>query len=131
MARVTVQDCENKAETRFALVVLCAERAHNIRSGAPITIERNNDKDPVVALREIALGHVTAESLEETLIAKSQKFNKVDTPEATVTMTEDLEKEHEFEYLADSNEFYINEDEDLSFDQDVELSDEGDHFAND
>jgi DNA-directed RNA polymerase subunit omega len=82
MARVTVEDCVDKVENRFELVLLASHRARMISSGAPLTIERDNDKNPVVALREIADQSIAPEDLKEDLIHSLQKFVEVDEPEA-------------------------------------------------
>lgn len=82
MARVTVEDCIDKVENRFELVLLAGHRARMISSGAPLTVERDNDKNPVVALREIAEQTVNPEDLKEELIHSLQKFVEVDEPEA-------------------------------------------------
>ncbi|MFV0281736.1 MAG: DNA-directed RNA polymerase subunit omega [Rhodoblastus sp.] len=84
MARVTVEDCIEKVENRFDLVLLAAHRARTISSGQPITIDRDNDKNPVVALREIADGTLTPADLEEDFIHSLQKHVEVDEPEAEV-----------------------------------------------
>ena len=80
MARVTVEDCIDKVENRFDLVLLAAHRARMISSGAPITVERDNDKNPVVALREIAEG-ADLDELRTLLIRGLQKHVEVDEPE--------------------------------------------------
>jgi DNA-directed RNA polymerase subunit omega len=82
MARVTVEDCVDKVENRFELVLLASHRARMISSGAPLTIDRDNDKNPVVALREIADQSIAPEDLKEDLIHSLQKFVEVDEPEA-------------------------------------------------
>ncbi|MCC0006051.1 MAG: DNA-directed RNA polymerase subunit omega [Methylobacteriaceae bacterium] len=82
MARVTVEDCIEKVENRFDLVLLSAHRARMISSGQPITVDRDNDKNPVVALREIADGTLTPADLEEDFIHSLQKHVEVDEPEA-------------------------------------------------
>jgi DNA-directed RNA polymerase subunit omega len=82
MARVTVEDCVDKVENRFELVLLASHRARMISSGAPLTIDRDNDKNPVVALREIADQTIAPEDLKEDLIHSLQKFVEVDEPEA-------------------------------------------------
>ena len=82
MARVTVEDCIEKVENRFDLVLLSAHRARMISSGQQITVDRDNDKNPVVALREIADGTLTPEDLEEDFIHSLQKHVEVDEPEA-------------------------------------------------
>lgn len=81
MARVTVEDCVEKVPNRFQLVLLASQRARSISSGEGITIERDNDKNPVVALREIAEDAIPAEVLEEELISSMQKHIEVDEPE--------------------------------------------------
>jgi DNA-directed RNA polymerase subunit omega len=81
MARVTVEDCVQKVPSRFELVLLAAQRAREISSGAPLTIDRDNDKDPVVALREIADGTVTPEELRESRIRAMQRYVERDEPE--------------------------------------------------
>ena len=68
MARVTVEDCILNVPNRFELVLISAQRAKQIGSGNPLTIDRDNDKDPVVALREIADKTVSLEGLEEDLV---------------------------------------------------------------
>ena len=82
MARVTVEDCIEKVENRFDLVLLAAHRARMISSGQQITVDRDNDKNPVVALREIADATLTPEDLEEDFIHSLQKHVEVDEPEA-------------------------------------------------
>ena len=74
MARVTVEDCIDKVTNRFELVMVAAQRARKIGSGAPLTIERDNDKNPVVALREIAGETVEVETLKEELIRSHQRM---------------------------------------------------------
>lgn len=81
MARVTVEDCVDKVENRFDLVLLASHRARMISSGSEITIDRDNDKNPVVALREIADETVSPSDLKEELIHTLQKYVEVDEPE--------------------------------------------------
>lgn len=81
MARVTVEDCIDKVDNRFDLVLLAAHRARTISSGAQLTIDRDNDKNPVVALREIAEETVSPEDLREELVHSLQKYVEVDEPE--------------------------------------------------
>ena len=81
MARVTVEDCVDKVENRFELVLLAGHRARMIASGAPLTVDRDNDKNPVVALREIADQTIAPEDLKEDLIHSMQKYVEVDEPE--------------------------------------------------
>ena len=82
MARVTVEDCIDKVENRFELVLLASHRARMIASGSSILVQRDNDKNPVVALREIADEKLTPEDLKEDLIHSLQKHVEVDEPEA-------------------------------------------------
>lgn len=81
MARVTVEDCIEKVPNRFELVLMSAHRARMISSGAAITVDRDNDKNPVVALREIGDGTISPEDLQEDLIHSLQKYVEVDEPE--------------------------------------------------
>ncbi|RCL00960.1 MAG: DNA-directed RNA polymerase subunit omega [Candidatus Tokpelaia sp. JSC188] len=81
MARVTVEDCIDKVENRFELVLLAGHRARQISQGMPITIKRDNDKNPVVALREIADETLSHADLKESLIHSLQKHVEIDEPE--------------------------------------------------
>lgn len=81
MARVTVEDCIDKVDNRFELVLLASHRARMISSGSQLTIDRDNDKNPVVALREIADETISPEDLKEDLIHSMQKYVEVDEPE--------------------------------------------------
>jgi DNA-directed RNA polymerase subunit omega len=81
MARVTVEDCIDKVDNRFELVLLAGHRARQISQGASITIDRDNDKNPVVALREIADETLSPGDLKEDLIHSLQKHVEVDEPE--------------------------------------------------
>ena len=84
MARVTVEDCVDKIENRFDLVLLASHRARMISSGAAIAVARDNDKNPVVALREIADSRFAPEDMREDLIHSLQKHVEVDEPEPEV-----------------------------------------------
>lgn len=81
MARVTVEDCIDKVESRFELVLLAAHRAREISGGEPLTIERDRDKNPVVALREIAEETILPADVREELIHSLQKYVEVDEPD--------------------------------------------------
>ncbi|HKL46277.1 MAG TPA: DNA-directed RNA polymerase subunit omega [Roseovarius sp.] len=81
MARVTTEDCVDKVPNRFDLVMLAAHRAREISSGSPLTVDRDNDKNPVVALREIAEETQSADDLRERLIESNQSQIEVDEPE--------------------------------------------------
>ncbi len=81
MARATVEDCVDKVPNRFELVMLAAHRAREVASGSPLTVDRDNDKNPVVALREIAEETQSADELRERLIESHQTQIEVDEPE--------------------------------------------------
>ena len=81
MARVTVEDCTDKVPNRFDLVLLAAHRAREISSGSELTVDRDKDKNPVVALREIADETITSAELQEAAIASLQRQIEVDEPE--------------------------------------------------
>ncbi|MDE2355518.1 MAG: DNA-directed RNA polymerase subunit omega [Alphaproteobacteria bacterium] len=76
MARVTVEDCVEKVPNRFSLVLLSANRARAIAAGSALTLDRDNDKNPVVALREIAEDTVNPEDLKETLVSSLQRVDE-------------------------------------------------------
>jgi DNA-directed RNA polymerase subunit omega len=81
MARVTVEDCVDKIPNRFDLVLLASQRARQISAGAELTIDRDRDKNPVVALREIAEETVTPDELNEAVVSGLQRF-RVDDEDA-------------------------------------------------
>ncbi len=81
MARVTVEDCVLKVPNRFELVLLAAQRAREITSGAPLSVDRDDDKNPVVALREIAEETVGLDHLQESLVRGMQKHIEIEEPE--------------------------------------------------
>jgi DNA-directed RNA polymerase subunit omega len=85
MARVTVEDCIDKVPNRFELVLLAAHRGRMISQGAPLTVDRDNDKNPVVALREVAEETVRADDLREDYVHSLQKHVEVDEPEESET----------------------------------------------
>ncbi|MEX3008145.1 DNA-directed RNA polymerase subunit omega [Hoeflea sp. TYP-13] len=95
MARVTVEDCIDKVDNRFDLVLLASHRARQVSQGAMITVDRDNDKNPVVALREIADETLSPGDLKEDLIHSLQKHVEVDEPEpdpATLLAAEQVEE---------------------------------------
>ena len=83
MARVTVEDCVLKVPNRFELVLLAAQRAREITAGAPLTLDRDDDKNPVVALREIADETVGLDHLRGSVVRGMQKHVEIDEPEET------------------------------------------------
>ncbi len=102
MARVTVEDCVEKVPNRFSLVLLAAHRARAISTGSPLTIDRDNDKNPVVALREIAEDAVEAEGLREALVVSLQRVDE---------RTEAEEEAETLALLADPQHMHMSEQE--------------------
>ena len=90
MARVTVEDCVLKVPNRFELVLLAAQRAREVTSGAPLTLDRDDDKNPVVALREIADETIQLAHLKESLVRGMQKHIEIDEPEETPELEQTL-----------------------------------------
>jgi DNA-directed RNA polymerase subunit omega len=90
MARVTVEDCVLKVPNRFDLVLVAAQRAREITAGAPLTLDRDDDKNPVVALREIADDTVPLDRLQDQLIRGMQKHVEIDEPEETIELESNL-----------------------------------------
>lgn len=97
MARVTVEDCVEKIPNRFELVMISAQRARKISSGGALTIDRDNDKNPVVALREIAEGTVSIDDLREELIRNNQRVVEMDDGEDII---DKMDGEDEWNALA-------------------------------
>jgi DNA-directed RNA polymerase subunit omega len=101
VARVTVEDCIEKIDNRFDLVLMAAQRARMISAGAPITVDRDNDKNPVVALREIGDGAISPEDLREDLIHSLQKYVEVDEPEANAAPLLDADDGDSFDTISE------------------------------
>lgn len=97
MARVTVEDCVLKVPNRFELVMVAAQRARRIGTGALLTVDRDNDKNPVVSLREIAENTVEVEALKEDLISSHQRVFPMDDDKDDVI--EDMQGEEEWNAL--------------------------------
>jgi DNA-directed RNA polymerase subunit omega len=97
MARVTVEDCIEKIDNRFELVMIAAQRARTLSSGAELTVERDNDKNPVIALREIAEETLNLAEIEENLVRGLQKYVEPDEPD-----------EEEMDLLSSGDEFSEN-----------------------
>jgi DNA-directed RNA polymerase subunit omega len=129
MARVTVEDCVVKVPNRFELVLLAAQRAREISSGAPLSIDRDDDKNPVVALREIAEETVALDHLKSSVVRGMQKHVEIDEPEETheleldtalfgigapagALVDEELDTDADAEDAEDSEDEEGNEDED-------------------
>jgi len=102
MARVTVEDCVEKVPNRFSLVLLAAHRARSISTGAPLLVDRDNDKNPVVALREIADEAVDPENLRESMITTLQRVDE---------RTEAEEEAETLALLADPQHMHMSEQE--------------------
>lgn len=137
MARVTVEDCIDKIPNRYDLVLISAQRARDISSGSPIQVERDNDKNSVVALREIAENKVSIEDLQKSLVLGLQKYVQVEEPEdeeveilAAEKELGDLDEQFSSDMISDedlNNSMQIHdgdEDED-SFDLDSDTGDIG------
>ena len=90
MARVTVEDCVIKVPNRFDLVLLAAQRARAIASGAPLTVERDDDKNPVIALREVAEETIVLDQLRDSLVRGMQKHVEMDEPEEAPDLEQTL-----------------------------------------
>lgn len=122
MARVTVEDCVEEIPNRFELVILAAERAKSISSGAPLTVDRDNDKNPVIALREIATKTIDPDALREAQIISLQKNNKVDQvleENLYAEVQESSSEESEFSY---SNDDIFSPETEISSEPEAELS---------
>jgi DNA-directed RNA polymerase subunit omega len=102
MARVTVEDCVEKVPNRFSLVLLASHRARAISTGSPLMIDRDNDKNPVVALREIADDAVESDQLREALIGTLQRVDE---------RTEAEEEADTLALLADPQHMHMSEQE--------------------
>ena len=92
MARVTVEDCVDKVPNRFELVLLAAHRARSIANGSQVTVDPDNDKNPVIALREIAEKTIPPDDMREGLIHSIQKNVEVDEPEAAAAPSLPVER---------------------------------------
>jgi DNA-directed RNA polymerase subunit omega len=119
MARVTVEDCILKIPNRFELVVLAAQRANDIAAGSPLTIERNNDKNPVIALREIAGENVSFDELRRELVDGFRQNVELDDTERE--MADMLSEEQGISFAADQEEL-----EDLLEDESINIIDADD-----
>lgn len=104
MARVTVEDCVVKVPNRFELVLMAAQRARDISSGGRLTVERDNDKNPVVALREIADDTIPLDHLKNALVTGLQKHVEVDEPEEDEMEAFMPERDLGFENIASEEE---------------------------
>lgn len=110
MARVTVEDCVTKVPNRFELVLLAGERAKELSMGAPLTVERDNDKNTVVALREIEEGTVSVDNIRDNLVSSMQrnvKSSEKEEDEADIRAVEaelagQLSEDIDFAYISEN-----------------------------
>lgn len=133
MARVTVEDCIDKVPSRYELVMVAAQRARDISAGAHLCVDRDNDKNSVVALREIAENKVSIEDLQRSLVMGQQKYVEVEEPEDEEVEILAAEKElagmdstFSSDMISDedlSEVMQIHDDEDIDLDSDAEVSD--------
>ena len=120
MARVTVEDCIDKVQNRFELVMLAAQRARKIGSGAALLVDRDNDKNPVVALREIADEKVATSDLKEELVRNHQRVIEMDDNEDVI---DTMQGEAEWSAIAAQSAGPAFDDiEDLDDDEDLDPS---------
>ena len=115
MARVTVEDCIDKVTNRFELVMVAAQRARKIGSGAPLTIDRDNDKNPVVSLREIAGETVEVETLKEELVRSHQRMVAYEEEDEKIDL---MDGEEEWGTIAGKQAEGMYSDEEVSEDAD-------------
>ena len=124
MARVTVEDCVEEIPNRFELVILAAERAKNIASGAPLTIARDNDKNPVIALREIAASNIDVDAIRESQIVGLQKNNTVEeAPEENLYAETQESIGEEVDYSSNSEDDMFSHDAGLGTEAEPDFSD--------
>lgn len=120
MARVTVEDCINKVRDKFELVLLAAQRARDINSGIALTLDRDNDKDAVLALREIASNTMKINLLKEQLINRLRNNHKIDfLQEENTHIDENVDLEN---FNSGNEEDYIKKDEELEFENNDSLT---------
>ena len=124
MARVTVEDCIDMIPNRYELVMVAAQRARDISAGAPLCVERDNDKNSVVSLREIAENKVSIEDLQKSLVMGQQKFVEVEEPEEEEV--EILAAEKELSELDSQFSSDMISDEDLVGNMQIHGSDDDD-----
>ena len=124
MARVTVEDCIDKIPNRYDLVLIAAQRAKDIETGSKIQVDRDNDKNSVVALREISENKVSIEDLQKSLVMNLQKYVEVEEPEDEEVEILSAERE-----LADLDETFSSDmlsDEDLNNNLQIHSADDED-----
>ncbi|MFP4314077.1 MAG: DNA-directed RNA polymerase subunit omega [Alphaproteobacteria bacterium] len=122
MARVTVEDCIDKVQNRFELVMVSAQRARRIGSGAALTIERDNDKNPVVALREIAGEKVDVSDLKEELIKSHQRVVVYEDDDTDIDLMDGEEEWNSMAAQPKDDDAGMYSDEEVSEDDDGDTS---------
>ncbi len=124
MARVTVEDCIDKIDSRFELVMLASQRARKIGTGAPLTVEKDNDKKTVISLREIAEETISLTELKEDMIQSYQRYLPQDPEEEIIDF---MDGEKEWGEMADSKASGMYADEEVTADtEDDDDSEEDD-----
>lgn len=126
MARVTVEDCVDKISNRFELVLLAAHRARSITSGSALLVDRDNDKNPVVALREIASTKVQHEGLKEEFLTSLQRHIETDEPEADKPAVETVDAPESIQISEADYARAMRADSDVKRQEVVEEVDDGD-----
>jgi DNA-directed RNA polymerase subunit omega len=127
MARVTVEDCVDKIPNRFELVLLAAHRARAITSGSNLLVDRDNDKNPVVSLREIASTKLKPENLREEFLLSLQRHIETDEPEAEKAAMAEQADAPEFAHISEAEYARaMRADSDVKRPEVVEEVDEGD-----
>lgn len=126
MARVTVEDCVDKISNRFELVLLAAHRARAITAGAGLLVERDNDKNPVVALREIASTKVQHEELKEEFLSSLQRHIETDEPEGDKPSNETVDAPESIQISEADYARAMRADSDVKRQEVVEEVDDGD-----
>jgi DNA-directed RNA polymerase subunit omega len=127
MARVTVEDCVDKIPNRFELVLMAAHRARSITSGSQLLVDRDNDKNPVVSLREIAAQKIKPETLREEFLLSLQRHIETDEPEAERAAMAEAADAPEFANISEAEYARgMRADSDVKRPEVVEEVDEGD-----
>ena len=127
MARVTVEDCVDKVPNRFELVLLAAHRSRSITSGASLLVDRDNDKNPVVSLREIASTKVKPDALREEFLLSLQRHIETDEPEAEKAALAETVDQPDFANISEAEYARaMRADSDVKRPEVVEEVDEGD-----
>lgn len=124
MARVTVEDCILNIPNRFELVTLAAQRAKQISSGNPITIDRDNDKDGVVSLREIADKTIDLGALSEEIVEKFSRYQRPDVIEGEAPMSLTAQNKHTVRQVSEIREAYEEDAEELADEAAMDATDD-------